>query len=209
MFCWIYLLIFRPLWVETFSYLQSLPFRLRCRLPLWLWHLSLVGSCARPSAWSWQTAALLLWSLRRHPCQTDTRSRKDAQVWARGHFSESLETLGKPFDLHLFKGILELLHANHPGRFCQKLWGHQVYKVLKVNSAAHWRENQKERHRNQDTAVTMFGQFDKVLCKTHGSCWYSGPARSAPSPWACSPSSSWDSPGPYSWSARPCLYRTR
>lgn len=60
-----------------------------------------------------------------------------------GGFLGSLESLRKVLESDLFKGVFELLHANHPSCFCQKLWGHQVYKVLKVNSATNWEGNRK------------------------------------------------------------------
>lgn len=55
---------------------------------------------------------------------------------------------------HLFEGVFELLHADHPRRFCQKLRGHQIHKVLKVHSATDWRGNQKKRFR-----TSVFHQF--------------------------------------------------
>lgn len=47
-------------------------------------------------------------------------------------------------DSHLFKGISELLHANHPSCFFQQLWGHEIYKILKVNSATNWSEKSED-----------------------------------------------------------------
>lgn len=70
------------------SYLQSLQCHLHCRLLLWLWRLSLFGSCALPSAWSWRTAAPPSWSLHPRPCQTnqgdtwgESRGESDLRVW--------------------------------------------------------------------------------------------------------------------------------
>lgn len=146
------------------SHLQSLLCRLRCHPLLLLWRLSLFGSCALPSAWSWRTAALLLWSLHLRPCRTNQRKERRRmkkeglavkqlpffkKVWRGCNFK------GEALDSHLFKGVFELLHANHPGRFCQKLRGHQLYEVLKVDSAANWRQNQKKRCRNSETSITL------------------------------------------------------
>lgn len=55
----------------TLSYLQSQLCHPHCRPLLWQWHQSPSGSCALPSALSWQSAAPLLWSPRHRPCQTN------------------------------------------------------------------------------------------------------------------------------------------
>lgn len=59
----------------TSSYLQSLQCRPHYRPLLWRWRRSLFGSCAPPSALSWHSAAPLLWSPHRRPCQTNQRSK--------------------------------------------------------------------------------------------------------------------------------------
>lgn len=114
-------------------YLQNLRCRLRYHRLLWRWRRSLFGSCAHPSVWSWHTSAPLLWSLHRHPCRTDrqeeTATRREKQRQRRSREKR------RRFDSHLFKGVSELLHADHPSCFLQQLWGHEVYKILKVNSA--------------------------------------------------------------------------
>lgn len=70
----------------------------------------------------------------------------------------------KRFDSHLFKGISELLHANHPSCFFQQLWGHEVYKILKVNSATHWSEKTEDTE-NEIALVKNEIMFVKNLAK--------------------------------------------
>lgn len=159
LFFFFYILKYLLMFHVDGSYLQSLPCRPRCRLPLWLWRLSLSGSCALPSAWSWHSAAPLLWSLHPHPCRTDQKKTREeeqhehpalfittaSESGEEGGFSGSLESLRKVLDSDLFKGVFELFYANHPSCFCQKLWGHQVYKVLKVDSATNLGGGQRKR----------------------------------------------------------------
>lgn len=122
------------------SYLQNLPFHLHYHQLLWRWCQSLFDSCAHPSVWSWQTSAPLLWSLRLHPCRTDRQEKISNMVCKTDRLRRRRRRWRRRFDSHFFKGISELLHANHPSCFFQQLWGHEVYKILKVNSATNWSE---------------------------------------------------------------------
>lgn len=104
---------------------------------------------------------------------------------------------------YLLERIPQLFHPDHVGSLSQQFGPHQLHKVLKVHVASHWWERKTGLMRPRVDSETRSHERP-----THGSCWSAGSVLSAPSPWACTPSSSCSSPDLCIRWSRLCLCRT-